>query len=112
MTPIRLALAWSAFVLLLCTIPGDTFVTPDFQLIAVDKLAHLVLFLGIGLLWTRAVPKHAALVFVCGVAFGIGIEVLQGLLPIGRAPELADALADVVGLTLGIGAGWLRLGAE
>ena len=96
---------WSVAVLVACSIPGDQLVTPPFELLSSDKLAHVVLFAGVGGLWTWARPDRVGLVLLGGVLFGVGIEVWQGLLPIGRSPEAADAVADAVGLVLGVGLG-------
>ena len=70
------------------------------------------MFVVFGLLWTRARPDHLWLVFLSGVAFGIGIEVWQGLLPIDRTPDPLDAAADVVGLIIGVPLGHKLFGRE
>lgn len=98
------ALLWSLFVLAVCSIPGDDIPSTDFLPLSHDKWVHAGLFFGVGWLWLRAVPRKLWVIAAGGVAFGIGIEIWQMLLPIGRSAELLDAVADAVGLAAGL---WL-----
>lgn len=98
-----LAVAWTLGILLACLIPGSQITPPSFLPFSIDKWVHLVMFVGFGALWTTVRPDRAWTVFWVGAAYGIAIEILQGLLPIGRSPDILDALADGVGLGLGIG---------
>lgn len=103
MTPTRLAVLWTVAVLAACSIPGSQIEPLQFTPFALDKWAHAVLFFGFGVLWTRAQPDKVWGILLAGVAFGIAIEIWQGLLPIGRSPDPLDALADAVGLVAGVG---------
>lgn len=104
-----LALLWSLGVLAACSIPGNDL--PDVRLLpfSQDKWIHVALFVGVGWLWLRAFPDRLWTILLGGVAFGIGIEVWQTLLPIGRSAELLDVVADVIGLVLGL---WLGVWAQ
>ena len=75
----------------------------------VDKVVHVLLFAvlaatgrwaGVGL-----VPLAASL-----AGYAAASEVLQDLLPLARSGSLADLLADLAGIALGV-AGW-RLGVR
>lgn len=44
------------------------------------------------------------------VAFGIGIEVAQGAMGIGRTADLRDVLADAVGIAIGVAVALLGTG--
>ncbi len=103
MTPTRLAVLWTVAVLAACSVPGSQIAPPEALPFAFDKWVHAGMFLGFGLLWVRARPQRVGQVLAAGVAFGIGIEIWQGLLPIGRFPDPLDAVADVVGLVVGVG---------
>ena len=93
-----LAIAWTLFIVALCSIPGDDI--PDVDIWGYDKIGHFVMFAGFGWLWARAAPKHAlGWVLAAGVAFAGLTEIYQGLLPFDRIPDLYDALADVAGLS-------------
>ncbi len=68
-----------------------------------DKLGHFLLFffwtLIFGLFMFSLKNEHASLllIFFIGSVFGITIEVMQGILPFDRNPNVYDALADVAG---------------
>ncbi|MFR9802842.1 VanZ family protein [Pseudonocardia sp. RS010] len=67
----------------------------------VDKLVHLGVFALLGLTGRWAgVPPLPLVLALAGYA-GLS-EVLQGLLPIGRSPDVLDAVVDCVGVSLGI----------
>jgi VanZ family protein len=99
-SPLTLAIAWTVFCLVLFTIPGQD-IPP--QLLSLDKVAHLGLFAVLGVLSMRALPRIWPWVLLGGIAFAVGTELYQGLLPWERIPDPYDALADTLGLALGIG---------
>ncbi|GAA4545795.1 VanZ family protein [Pseudonocardia xishanensis] len=67
----------------------------------VDKLVHLGVFALLGATgrWIRIPPLPLV---VALTAYAVLSEVLQGLLPIGRSPDVLDVVADCVGVSLGI----------
>lgn len=75
----------------------------DFSVYQYDKLGHFALFFG----WTfffglmvlsfKEANTNLLFVFIMGTLFGIAIEVLQGVLPYGRSPNIGDAIADIIG---------------
>ena len=106
MTPRRLAILWTAVIVIGCLIPGDGI--PSIRLLSYDKLIHVLLFVGFGALWTTASPLQIGAVLASGVALGIALEVAQTLPLVNRSGDVLDAVADVVGLVLGVGLGrWL-----
>ena len=69
----------------------------------VDKLVHLGVFALLGLTGRWAgVPPLPLVLALAGYA-GLS-EVLQGLLPVGRSPDVLDAVVDCVGVSLGVAA--------
>lgn len=82
----------------------------------VDKLAHLALYLGLGLVLGRALwvvrgafDRSLAVALVAGLLFAALDELHQRWIPF-REPELADWLADAAGLSLGLALYvWARL---
>ena len=102
MTPTRLAALWSLVILTVCSVPGQA-VPFELLPISFDKLVHAGLFAVFGALWLRARPGKGWAIFLAGTGFGIGIELWQGTALIGRSPDPLDALADAVGLALGLG---------
>jgi len=67
-----------------------------------DKIVHVVMFLILGLLWSRCFPRRALAVLAGGIAYGSALELYQGWLVAGRTCSPADALADAFGMALGI----------
>ena len=104
----RPAVAWTVFVVVLCTIPGDQVPDLELRLFAPDKVVHVGLFLVFGWLWTRSGARTWA-VAAGGVAFALGLEAWQAVLPIGRFADPYDVVADLVGLAGGVAFGlWRR----
>ena len=101
--PLAMALAWTAFILLLLTIPSNRL--PSSPVSNYDKLGHAGLFFGLALLWMRALSAHSTrmivLVLVSGLAFAPLTELYQRILPFGRQMTLYDAIADAIGFGLG-----------
>jgi hypothetical protein len=66
-----------------------------------DKLVHVAVFAALALTGRLAGLPRAGLVAGL-VAYAVGSEVLQGLLPLGRSPDVVDVLADGMGVALGV----------
>lgn len=103
-----LAIFWTLAILAGCSIPGRDL--PSVGVPSFDKLVHVLMFAGFGVLWLRAlsgaVRRRAAWVVGTGAAYAVLTEFYQGLLPFERSPDPMDALANLIGLGLGV-AGWL-----
>jgi VanZ family protein len=68
----------------------------------VDKLVHLALFAGLAL--TGRWAGIGRRVLAAGlVVYAAVSEVVQGVTPLARTASVADWLADVVGVLLGLG---------
>ncbi len=67
-----------------------------------DKLGHFLIFFGWTLLYglfmfeKKRTETKFILIFIIGCIFGIVIEILQGVLPIGRTMDIMDALTDII----------------
>ncbi len=101
-----LATGYSLLILALCLMPGENI--PTASISHEDKLEHVVTFMLFGLLWMAASstakkrPWESIAVWAGGTAFGVLIELLQGWLTSDRHLDPADALADTIGLIIGI----------
>ena len=95
------AVGWTLLILALCSIPG---VDIPFQGPSFDKVFHVLVFAVFGYLWLRATthPRRYLWVFLAGVAYAVGTEYYQGLLPWERTPDVYDALADILGTAVGM----------
>jgi VanZ family protein len=108
-----LALLWTTAILVAFSLPASA-LSPARTVLAFDKLIHAVLFGVFGCLWMRALcpPDTEAMwttlrrrggqLFGVGVLFAGGTEVYQHLMPIRRLGDPYDALADGLGLLVGI----------
>jgi VanZ family protein len=65
-----------------------------------DKLVHLAGYAVLMFWWAQLVVERRWRLALAVVAFGIGIELLQGLTP-SRQPDALDALANSAGVLLG-----------
>jgi hypothetical protein len=74
----------------------------------VDKLVHATLFAALALTGRWAGIRPAAL-SVLLVGYAVASELIQGLTPLERSASVADGLADVVGICVGL-AVWILLG--
>lgn len=85
-----------AIVLILCLMPAP----PTPPVITSDKAHHLIAFAGLSLWWrwvaVRWWSPHLAL-----FGFAILIEILQGTCTANRHAEVADVVADSLGLLCG-----------
>jgi len=115
---VALALLWTVGVLLALFLPISGAQTV--ALSWADKAVHAVLFAGLGIFWMRAtrrplwgiqppsLPVRGLLVAMgCGV-FAVLTEIGQSVLLTSRRGEPLDAVADLVGLALAVGAYLLR----
>lgn len=73
-----------------------------------DKLQHLLAYFLLAASAVQLFAARRALLWAALglVALGIGIEFAQGLLTATRAADPIDALANTVGVTLGLGVRW------
>lgn len=98
-----LAAAWTLFILAACSIPGRDL--PSVPLPDFDKLAHVVVFTVFAVLWMRAGSASARTrlaVVAGGFAYAVFTEIYQGWLPFERTPDPFDALANMIGVVLGV----------
>lgn len=95
---------WAATAVLTLVI-GLLTLTPAVATMAAgnDKLAHLFAFLVLAMPLAMAYPRRMLVVFLAASAYGLSIELIQPYF--GRAAEVADLVADVIGAALGTLAG-------
>lgn len=71
-----------------------------------DKLNHMLAFTSLGLAAWWAYPSARVWALGALVAFGVLIELVQTQIP-GHTAEVADVVADLVGLCVAVGSAWL-----
>lgn len=91
-----------AFLTYMLLKPGKENQEYFFMFSGIDKLLHLSIFLLLGLFFLLAFPKFKTTTFfLIMLAYGILTEYLQFAMNMGRAAELLDLIADVLGAGMG-----------
>jgi hypothetical protein len=105
------AVLWTLVIMVLCWTPDVLLPVPEgpesylFQVVHIDKFVHAGLFAIFAVLWLRALPGGMARylwVGLGGAALAALTEVVQNVPIIHREGEFADAVADFVGVLLGV----------
>lgn len=105
---VALAIVWTLFIVFACLLPADRLHRAEpngswFEFPNRDKVIHAALFVGFGGFWTWGLTRRRLpAIAVGGLLLALATEWAQGLPAIGRTTDLADGLADLVGLVFGI----------
>jgi VanZ family protein len=105
---ITLAIAWAVVIAVLHAIPGSDFPEVSFSdLFQIDKLIHAIIFTIGFYLFAVAFAEQQKKAFmryliVSFIAYGLLLEVLQGLVFVERSADILDWLADTIGVFLGV----------
>ncbi|MFA7263669.1 MAG: hypothetical protein WC068_11670 [Caulobacter sp.] len=67
-----------------------------------DKLEHAIAYFSLAILGGAAFPNHMWRVAGSLFTFGVGAEISQALMAVGRQGDPADALANTVGIATGL----------
>jgi VanZ family protein len=102
------AFLWLLIVVAVLWMPPPE--VPKLQIPGLDLLVHFVLFMGLGVLWSRGGVGPVTVIIGAGV-LAIVTELTQGFLPWPRTPSGLDAAADVAGALVGV-AIWRRVAAR
>lgn len=111
--PIRLAVFVIACGVILYLSLAPTTAIPSVSLS--DKIEHSLAYLGLSLLGVWAFPTRIRRVAVGLVLGGVGVEFAQAAMGWGRQGDPLDALANTLGVAVGvglallIGLGWRRI---
>lgn len=109
-----LTLGWVfvALALFFCLVPGGIPGTSRVN----DKVMHITGYLALTIWFTGIYPRSRyAAIALSLLAMGILVEILQGVMHLGRQAELRDVYADAVGIAIGLAVafafpgGWARL---
>lgn len=82
-----------------CTWPGKDL--PAAPVLGFDKIVHSGLFTVWAILALIIYPEKSLLVVGLGMAYGLGLEFYQQLLPFDRTFDWWDAVADAAGVLIG-----------
>ncbi len=99
--PLRLAAFLAACATVVWLSVAPTAAVPDVNLW--DKLEHAGAYLGLALLGAWAVRARSWTLAAGLFALGVGVEIAQGTMGWGRQGDALDALANSIGIALGLG---------
>lgn len=68
-----------------------------------DKAEHACAYLGLALIGGWAFPERIGRLALGLFLVGVGVEIAQSLMGLGRQGDPVDAVANTVGIALGIG---------
>lgn len=71
-----------------------------------DKAQHAIAYFGLALIGAWAFPDRSGRLAVGLVAFGVGVEVLQASMALGRQGDAIDAVANTLGVAVGLALAW------
>lgn len=71
-----------------------------------DKAQHAIAYLGLALIGAWAFPERSGRLAAGLVAFGVGVEILQAAMGLGRQGDAIDAVANTIGVTAGLALAW------
>jgi VanZ family protein len=71
-----------------------------------DKAQHAIAYFGLALVGAWAFPDRSGRLAVGLVAFGVGVEILQAAMALGRQGDAIDAVANTLGVAVGLAVAW------
>lgn len=71
-----------------------------------DKAQHAIAYFGLALIGAWAFPDRSGRLAVGLVAFGVGVEILQATMALGRQGDAIDAVANTLGVAVGLAVAW------
>jgi|TARA_B110000305_G_scaffold239688_1_gene308197 VanZ family protein len=101
----KVTFLYTVLIIIISTIPIPQLPFPKFELFQFDKFLHLIVYLIMSVMWLilgfleikKIKWSYLALVFFIGLI----TEICQGILPIGRYFEIADIIANSLGILIG-----------
>ena len=101
----QIAVCYTLILILLSLVPVPDLGLPKFKLLELDKLMHFIMYLIFALVWGLKIENFSERKMEISaylILFGLGLEILQHILPFGRYFDLGDFVADSIGVLFGI----------
>tara|TARA_B100000886_G_C19995286_1_gene315756 strand:+ start:76 stop:435 length:360 start_codon:yes stop_codon:yes gene_type:complete len=101
----KIAIFYTLVLLILSIIPVPEIGFPRFHLFEFDKLMHFFVYFSLTILWYFAFEifyNSYLKLLLSAIFFGFVLEIFQYLFSFGRYFDLADLLANTLGVIFGI----------
>ena len=101
----QIAVYYTLIIILLSLVPVPDLGLPKFKLLELDKLMHFIMYLIFALIWGLKIEnfiERKMEISAYLILFGLGLEILQYLLPFGRYFDLGDFVANSIGVLFGV----------
>ena len=101
----QIAVYYTLILVLLSLIPVPDLGLPRFKLLELDKLIHFIMYLIFALIWGLKIENFSERKIEIStylILFGLGLEILQHVLPFGRYFDLGDFVANSIGVLFGV----------
>ena len=101
----QIAVYYTLILIILSLVPIPDLGLPRFKLLEFDKLIHFIMYLIFALIWGLKIEnflERKMEISAYLILFGLGLEILQHLLPFGRYFDLGDFVANSIGVLFGI----------
>ncbi len=72
------------------------------EIFGTDKIEHILAFFVLTVLGRMGWPLRGWLLTVVLIGYGVGIELAQDAIALGRTASAADVVADLIGIGLGL----------
>ena len=101
----QFAVYYTLILIILSLVPYPDDVLPRFKLLEKDKLIHFIMYLIFALIWGLKIEnflERKMEISAYLILFGLGLEILQHVLPFGRYFDMGDFLANSIGVLFGV----------
>ena len=101
----QIAVYYTLILIILSLVPIPDLGLPRFKLLEFDKLIHFIMYLVFALIWGLKIKnflERKMEISAYLILFGLGLEILQHVLPFGRYFDLGDFVANSIGVLFGV----------
>ena len=101
----QIAVYYTLILIILSLIPIPDLGLPRFKLLEFDKLIHFIMYLLLALIWGLKIEnflERKMEISAYLILFGLGLEILQHVLPFGRYFDMGDFVANSIGVLFGV----------
>ncbi len=101
----QIAVFYTLVLILLSLLPVPDLGLPRFKLLELDKLIHFIMYLILAMIWGLNIEnfsKRKIEISIYLILFGLGLEILQHVLPFGRYFDFGDFVANSIGVLFGL----------